>query len=553
MTTTDDLPATSTADAPADAATPSDAACPCSHATAPSGSAASTVPTVTDDQRTPRHDLPALRARGRRNRQVRDGLADLDERCPDLADLLDTLSAIDALAADAIDRLGELQTTGEVEDATGLPLSLWLSIGGRRTRSDLRMLETAADQLPRRLPTLDAAFRAGQVSWAQVRAVLLEILGIPRSFDDRIDAAIAKALTSPGLEPDVLASTVGWVLAVAEPDERPSTPDAAPEHDVVAMQPRLDGSGGRLFGDFGPEGFATLDAHLNVGAPAPAGRARDHLGEAGDPERVRELGAQAGRRRARRLLDLLEAGAIAEALGGAAGAGGVDAEAAGVAGTGGVTGAAGAGGAAEFAGAGGAGGVDARTAGPADTARPSKLPATLLVRMELSTLLGGDLPADLLTTLLGGRMKVDAATARRIAEERGAALRTIVVDDTGAVVGVGRRTRVPPGWMRDAALAVHDHCSAPRCRTAARICDLDHAEPWWPTDDRADRAGAGGATDVANIAPVCRTDNRVKERDGWQARGDPDGSRTWEHPRSGLTVRTVPATWRPASRDGPDQ
>ncbi len=506
MTTTDDLPTTSTAPPPSDAGAPSVSGAPASPAS------------IADVQRSQHHDLPALRARGRRNRQVREGLADLDERCPDLAELLDTLSAIDALAADAVDRLGYLQATGEVEDATGLPLSLWLSIGGRRTRSDLRMLETAADLLPQRLPTLDAAFRAGHVSWAQVRAVVLEIRGVPRSFDDRIDGEIAKLLTADNLEPDVLASAVGWVLAVAEPGEQQPTPDPAPEHDVVAMQPRLDGTGGRLFGDFGPESFATLDAHLNAGAPAPAGRARDQLGDDGDPERSGHLGEQVGRRRARRLLDLLEAGAIAEALGGAGGAGETDDAAAG----------------ADASAASG-------TAGPA-AAHLSKLPATLLVRMELSTLLGGDLPADLLTTLLGGRMKVDAATARRIGDERGAALRSIIVDDTGAVVGVGRRTRVPPGWMRDAALAVHDHCTAPRCRTAARICDLDHAVP--DTD--------GGPTDVANIAPVCRTDNRVKERDGWRARGDPDGSRTWEHPRSGLTVHTVPATWRPASRDGPD-
>lgn len=503
----------------------------------PDTSTAAAGSSATDVELDQASSLPALRARGRRNRQVRDGLADVDERCPELAELLDTLLAIDRLAADAVDRIDALQATGAVEDATGLPLSLWLSIAARRTRSDLRMLEAAADVLPRRLPSLDAAFRAGNVSWAQVRALVLAIQPVPTSFDDRIDAAIAKLLPMTDLEPEVLTRAVDQVLAVADPSEAKPAVDSAPEHDIVAMQPRLDGTGGRLFGDFGAEGFALLDAHLNVGAPAPRGRARDHLGADAEPERSRDLAGQVARRRAHRLLELLEAGSIAEALGTAGGpSAGDPADAAG--------------------GPSAAGDLSAGdpsfddppvddpvsgapSAGDADTA---KLPAKLLIRMELASLLGGDVPADLLTALLGGRLKVDAATARRIVDERGVELRSVIVDEVGAVVGVGRRTRVPRGWLRDAALAVHDQCSAPRCRTAARVCDLDHAIP--VTDD--------GPTDVANLAPLCRTDNRVKERDGWRARGDPDGSRTWEHPRSGLTVRTVPSTWRPATRDGPD-
>ena len=54
-------------------------------------------------------------------------------------------------------------------------------------------------------------------------------------------------------------------------------------------------------------------------------------------------------------------------------------------------------------------------------------------------------PGWLLHTLAGGRMKVSAATLQRLVDERGADLRTVVLDDVGEVVGVGTKTRVAPG------------------------------------------------------------------------------------------------------------
>ncbi|MFP4635676.1 MAG: HNH endonuclease signature motif containing protein, partial [Nitriliruptoraceae bacterium] len=154
------------------------------------------------------------------------------------------------------------------------------------------------------------------------------------------------------------------------------------------------------------------------------------------------------------------------------------------------------------------------------------------------------LPAELLTTLAGGRMWADAATIRRLVAERGADLRTIVLDGTGAVLGVGRRTRVPPDWLADAVLARHTTCSHPGCRTAARISDLDHARPWSP----ADGDHQGGATDAANLAPLCARHNRSREREGWQAQQSPDGSRRWHHPRTGLSAQTLTGTSPPAIR-----
>jgi hypothetical protein len=128
-----------------------------------------------------------------------------------------------------------------------------------------------------------------------------------------------------------------------------------------------------------------------------------------------------------------------------------------------------------------------------------------------------------------------------LADERGVLLRTVVVDDHGAVLGVGRATRRPPGWLTDSDLAVHDTCTGPGCDRPAARAQTDHAVPWWPT--RPDQPP--GTTDIDNLGPLCDATNRDKEAAGWQVDQTTGGVRTWHHPRSGLTCTTVPTTWRP--------
>jgi hypothetical protein len=402
------------------------------------------------------------------------GLPMLDE-VPELAALLEGLRDVDRILARALDLLIGLQDNHLAEIATGVSLGQWLSSIGRRTGADRRMLTTAAATC-RRFPGLRQAFRAGTVSWCQVRAIACKVHRLPREHDARIESELSSVLddVEEDADPDELARIVEWTLRDLLADPEPG-PTAAPEHDFLSMQPRLDGSGGTVYGDFGPEGFALLDACLNTGL-RPDGRAKATLGSDADAEAAERLGATLGRQRAGRLLDLC------------------------------------------------------RRASSAAQPTPG---LTLLARVEIETLLGGHLPAQLLTHLTGGAVQVDAATARALAD-LGADVR-LIIHDRGRVVGVGRRTRQPPGWLRDAVLAMHDTCSGPGCRTAARVCDIDHARPWHQ----------GGTTDVDNLAPLCATDNHDKEPGGWRCRQHADGSRAWHHPRTGLTARTYPATWQP--------
>ena len=396
---------------------------------------------------------------------------------PELAGLLEDLTAVDRLLVRIIDTLILAEDTSLSEATTGLPVERWLAGLAGRTRSDRQMLATAA-QACRRLPGVHEAFRAGRLSWAQLRAIALRIQRLPREHDQAIDDELVRAigLAGPRPDPDSLLCVISQVLDAHQRPADDQRPQGAPEADFLAMQPRLDGTGGTLYGDFGPQGFAAIDNRL---APdKPAGSSRDGFGQDTDPEKAETTGRQLARSRAQKLIGLC-------------------------------------------------------TTHPGDD---TPTPASYVVRVDVETLLqlAPDRAARLLTTTTGGTMWLDAHTARKLADTHGTTLRT-VVHNQGRVVGVGKRTEQVPGWLAEATLAIHDTCTAPGCKVAARICDTDHAVPW----------SADGPTDIDNLAPLCATDNRAKEPAGWHCHQHPDGRRTWTHKPTGLTTTTLPATWQP--------
>jgi hypothetical protein len=408
------------------------------------------------------------------------GLPVLDE-VPDLAVALELARDLDALHRRLVAQLVELRRARVAERATGVALEQWLATLGRHTRTDRRMLLTCADLLGR-LPLLAACYAGGDLSWSQLRTVVCKIRVLPREVDHQLDVKLADAIAGAAdADPDALGRVVDWVVADLTPDPDEREPAGRP---WLHLQPRLDGTGGTVAGDLDPVGFAALDA-----ATAPT---RDQLTGLGSR---RELVGQ----------DPTATGAV-RTLG--------EARAVNL--------------------------TDLCLTDAGDTGRVPRT-AKLLVRAELDALLGGHLPAQLLTTLAGGRVQVDAATCRRLIDQLGADVRLVIVD-RGAVVGVGRTTRKPPGWLTDAQLTLHDTCSEPGCHTAARVCDGDHAVP----------VGDGGTTDVANLAPECAATNRGPDRRRWQVTQTPDGVRVWRHRRTGLTTRTLPGTWRPPKRPPPD-
>ncbi|HEX9767180.1 MAG TPA: DUF222 domain-containing protein [Nitriliruptorales bacterium] len=405
---------------------------------------------------------------------------------------------IDRKHAELVDVTTDLLLTGEAEQRTGLPLDTFLSATGRMTGSDRRMLQVAAETLCQ-LPNTRRLFDTRTLSWSQVRAIICaaikaKLAGQAWEAADQMIAALAHDCAA--CEPDELVRRFDrWLwqrleAADVERDER-----AAARGRYLAIQPQLDGTAGRFWGQTDAVGLALLDGRT---APRP-----DQLD---DEDELTPIG-RVGRARHDNLMAALTGCAGASASRPAAEAWpGLIADTA-----------------AEH------------TTGPAG--RP-----TLLLTATLEQLLDtGSHTTQLLTTLTGGRLRVSTTTARQLLHE-GFDTRLTILDDVGQVIGVGHKTRIPPGWLRD-ALAVRDRsCTHPGCQRAGLTCQADHAQPW-----------PAGPTDADNLALVCGPHNRSKEPDGWKVTGHPDGTRTWHHPRAGLTIRTLPHTRPlPQPRASPD-
>ncbi|MGH3412307.1 MAG: hypothetical protein ACRDPH_04410 [Marmoricola sp.] len=95
----------------------------------------------------------------------------------------------------------------------------------------------------------------------------------------------------------------------------------------------------------------------------------------------------------------------------------------------------------------------------------------------------------------------------------------------------------PPEWMRELVMLRDGHCVFPWCGRHARSCDLDHIDPYVPTD----RGGPPGQTRPNNLAPLCRRHHRCKTFTRWRYRRGRDGTYEWTGP-GGVGFRVDPST-----------
>jgi hypothetical protein len=478
---------------------------------------------------------------------------------PDLAAALVDLAEADRLQVSAVVALARHIDPDEVAHASGVGVEHWLAITARATRLDRRFLLRLARLLVR-LPGLCDAAAEGLVSFAQLRALRLALTGLPPELDATVDdwlADAARRLAAIDADPQALVEQARHAVAELTSAVDDDQEDASTSRRLI-LQPRLDGAGGRFYGEEDAWGFAMLDA-----ATAPRGAQLD------DPDRARADNLQAWLHHAcdpdtgpasdspgqtpadgtcecngehdapasstSELADLNPADhAPVPDLDSADLDHAPDVDVDGLA----------------------ASGEDDRPDTPEEVDSLAGLPGsirarieagkqlrqpTMLTRIDLDTLLArSDIPAEILVRLLGGKLRLTADAARQIADRAGAKIRAIVVDD-GEVVGVGRATRIPPGWLTDAIHAVHDTCTGPLCDRPALGADIDHAQPWTPTGDTP-----GGPTDLDNLGPLCASTNRDREATGWTPVQRPGkGMRTWHHERTGLTTTSVASTWRP--------
>ncbi|HET7846214.1 MAG TPA: DUF222 domain-containing protein [Acidimicrobiia bacterium] len=107
-------------------------------------------------------------------------------------------------------------------------------------------------------------------------------------------------------------------------------------------------------------------------------------------------------------------------------------------------------------------------------------------------------------------------TARRLACD--SIVETAVYDDC-RVLGVGRRTRMIPGWLRRQLWSRDGGCRFPGCGRQGWVHG-HHIRHW------AD----GGPTDLENLVLLCGFHHRFLHETGWTVAGDPAGKLTFNRP-----------------------
>jgi len=164
--------------------------------------------------------------------------------------------------------------------------------------------------------------------------------------------------------------------------------------------------------------------------------------------------------------------------------------------------------------------TESRQAG--DTRTCAQLQADALAALTMAGI--SDAPAT-----LDGYGLIDPETAARIAVNAPSFTRILVRPETGAVLSVGRNQYRVPADLQRAVRLRDGTCRAPGCGRRARACDLDHSVAW---ED-------GGATDVGNLACLCRHHHRMKHVPGWNLDHRPGGVLDWTTP-DGKHHRTDP-------------
>ncbi|MEX1162684.1 MAG: hypothetical protein WEB03_03790, partial [Nitriliruptor sp.] len=186
----------------------------------------------------------------------------------ELAELVATLRAADRLTARAVALAGQLDARRAAAEE-GMTCDGALRLHTGLVGSDVAMVLTAADVLTT-MPVTAGLFARGVLSWGHVRQLTIGV----RRFDAATRAALDDYLGEhPGRLEAMDAERRAWALEDAIDDHRPERTleqraERQEQAEFLALQGQLDGSGS-LYGQFGPEGFATITGRLETEADIP--------------------------------------------------------------------------------------------------------------------------------------------------------------------------------------------------------------------------------------------------------------------------------------------
>ena len=119
-----------------------------------------------------------------------------------------------------------------------------------------------------------------------------------------------------------------------------------------------------------------------------------------------------------------------------------------------------------------------------------------------------------------------------------ARVQTVVENESGDVIGMGRLTREPSAWMVRQIRHRDRECRFPGC--GARAFTEAHHVTFWRH---------GGRTDLDNLVLICSFHHKLVHELGWRLTREPDGTVRWFRP-DGRRYRAGPSPGATARRGG---
>ncbi|HLW15881.1 MAG TPA: DUF222 domain-containing protein [Actinomycetota bacterium] len=166
----------------------------------------------------------------------------------------------DVAIAHAIDVLSRT----DVQAETGLTPELFLTLEAGWTAPEARAV-VKAERALRAMPLTKANFRAGKLSWSQVRAIVSSVRTVDVHGRAEIDAFVGRHATD---EPDELLQRIDDEVADRRADLAIAREDRAIERSFLSVQPHLDGSA-TLYGETDAESTAIIVEALDAIAAHP--------------------------------------------------------------------------------------------------------------------------------------------------------------------------------------------------------------------------------------------------------------------------------------------
>ena len=166
--------------------------------------------------------------------------------------------------------------------------------------------------------------------------------------------------------------------------------------------------------------------------------------------------------------------------------------------------------------------VDLITSAGADCDRGERVPE-VSVLIDFTTLRDGYHERSIAETSDG--IPLPISTIRRLCCE--AKILPIVLGSSGEVLDLGREVRLANRAQRRALRALYRTCGHPDCTVAFDQCRVHHVIFF----------ELGGATDLANLIPLCELHHHLVHEGGWSLSLAPDRTATWTRP-DGTVWRT---------------